>query len=332
MWTSWGYVLSVSSRRVKIILLMREKKDYLLLFLKGIGMGAADVIPGVSGGTIAFISGIYGELIDSIKSINFTTLKLLLTGKISAFFKAVNGWFLLSVFGGIAVSIFSLAQLMKWLLTTHPVPVWSFFFGLILVSSAFIIRSSDKFGVKGWISFIVGVLVAFFITSVSPVKTTEALWFVFLSGSIGICAMILPGISGAFILLLLGKYLYIMTAVTEFNLPVILVFVAGAAIGLILFSNFLSWLLNHYHTLTIALLAGFMIGSLNKVWPWKIVKTWAEGSHGDMVPVTEQNVLPATYADVTGLDSTVFAAITLFLIGIFLLITIETIGAKMKRS
>lgn len=311
---------------------MRKKKDYLFLFLKGIGMGAADVIPGVSGGTIAFISGIYEELINSIKSINFTTLKLLFTGKVGAFFNAVNAWFLLSVFGGIAVSIFSLAQLMKWLLTNHPIPVWSFFFGLILVSAVFIIRSSDKFKVRGWIAFISGILVSFFITSVSPVNTPEALWFVFLSGSIGICAMILPGISGAFILLLLGKYLYIMTAVTELNLLVIMVFVAGAATGIILFSNLLSWLLKYYHTVTIALLAGFMIGSLNKVWPWKIVETWAQNSHGEMVAITERNVLPATYSDISGHDSFLAIAIALFLVGIFLLIAIETIGAKMKRS
>jgi len=311
---------------------MRGKNDYLILFLKGIGMGAADVIPGVSGGTIAFISGIYEELINSIKSITFATLKLLISGKIGAFFNAVNGWFLLSVFGGVAVSIFSLAQLMKWLLTTHPVPVWSFFFGLILVSSVFIIRSSDQFGVKGWLAFVIGIILSFFITSVSPVNTPEALWFVFLAGSIGICAMILPGISGAFILLLLGKYLFIMTAVTELNLPVILVFIAGAATGLIMFSKFLSWLLKYYHTVTIALLAGFMIGSLNKVWPWKIVETWTSGSHGEMVALTERNVLPLTYSEITGHDSFFYSAIALFIIGIFLLIAVETIGAKMKRS
>ncbi len=310
---------------------MREKKDYLILFLKGIGMGAADVIPGVSGGTIAFISGIYEELLNSIKSINFKTLRLLFNGKVGAFFKAINGLFLLSVFGGIAVSIFSLAQLMKWLLTNHPVPVWSFFFGLILVSTVYVVRSSGRFRVIGWISFIVGILIAYLITSFSPGSTPEALWFIFLSGAIGICAMILPGISGAFILLLLGKYLFIMTAVSEFNILVILVFVAGAATGLILFSNFLSWLLKHYHTITIAMLAGFMIGSLNKVWPWKIVETWTKNSHGDMVALTERNVLPATYSEISGHSSFLPAAIALFLVGILLLIAIETIGDKMKR-
>jgi putative membrane protein len=311
---------------------MRDKADYFLLFLKGIGMGVADVIPGVSGGTIAFISGIYEELVNSIKSINFTTLRLLFTGKIATFFKAINGLFLLSVFGGVAVSIFSLAQLMKWLLTNHPIPVWSFFFGLILASTVFVVRSTDRFRFMGWISFVAGILIAYWITSITPVNTPEALWFIFLSGAIGICAMILPGISGAFILLLLGKYLYLMTAVTEFNIPVIVVFVAGAATGLILFSNLLSWLLKNHHVVTIAMLAGFMIGSLNKVWPWKIVELSVKGSHGEIVPLTERNVLPYAYSTSTGNESAVVSAIVFFIVGILLLVVIETIGDKLKRA
>jgi len=210
---------------------MRQAKDYLMLVLKGAGMGAADVIPGVSGGTIAFISGIYEELIGSLKSINFKSLKLLFTGKLTSFFAAINGWFLLAVFGGVAISIFSLAQLMKWLLTNHPIPVWSFFFGLILVSAFYILRSAGRMMLTSWISLLAGVAIAWIITTISPATTPDTWWFIFIAGSIGICAMILPGISGAFILLLLGKYLFMITAISELDIPVILIFVAGVSIG-----------------------------------------------------------------------------------------------------
>jgi putative membrane protein len=311
---------------------MRLAKDYLILVLKGAGMGAADVIPGVSGGTIAFISGIYEELIGSLKSINFKSLKLLFTAQFASFFAAINGWFLLSVFGGVAISIFSLAQLMKWLLTNYPIPVWSFFFGLILVSAYYVVRSVGKPGLPGWISFVAGVAIAWVITTISPASTPDALWFIFIAGSIGICAMILPGISGAFILLLLGKYLYMITAISELNIVVILIFIAGAATGLILFSNLLSWLLKNYRTITISLLAGFMIGSLNKVWPWKITVTSIIGSHGELVPLTERNVLPAAYTAATGNGSSLALAVALFLTGILILIVLETVGNKEKQK
>jgi len=263
--------------------------------------------------------------------VNLQSLKLLVSGRFSLFFNAINAWFLLSVFGGIAVSIFSLAKLMKWLLTSYPVPVWSFFFGLILTSAFFVLKTAGKLKINGWIAFLFGIIISYFITAVSPVTTPEALWFIFLCGAIGICAMILPGISGAFILLLLGKYLYIMTAVTDLNLPVIIVFVAGAAIGLILFSNLLSWFLKSFHTVTIAILAGFMIGSLNKVWPWKVVLTSMDGTHGEIIPITEKNVLPGLYSSATGIDSQLIYAIALFLAGILLLFVIESISKKVKQ-
>jgi putative membrane protein len=310
---------------------MRQTKDFVILVLKGIGMGAADVIPGVSGGTIAFISGIYEELISSIKSINFKSLRLLFTGRVSSFIDAVNGWFLLAVFGGVAISIFSLAQLMKWLLTNHPIPVWSFFFGLILISAFYILRSAGRLKISGWGAFVIGVAISLVITTISPATTPESWWFIFIAGAIGICAMILPGISGAFILLLLGKYLFMITAITELNIPIILLFIAGAATGLILFSNLLSWLLKNYNTLTIALLAGFMIGSLNKVWPWKLVKSFVTGSHGEIVPVTERNVFPETYSAETGLESGLALAIILFITGILLLVVIETVGKRVNK-
>lgn len=301
---------------------MANLLKYVGVAFKGVCMGAADVIPGVSGGTIAFLMGIYGELLDSIKSINGEAFKLLLSGKIAAFLKHVNGKFLLSLFAGIIISVFSLARLMKYLLEFHPIPLWSFFFGLILASAIYILKGLDKWSVQNIISLLVGVACAAFICLASPAQTPDALWFVFLSGAIAICAMILPGISGSFILLLLGKYAFVMTAVTELNIPVLAVFAAGCAIGIISFSHFLSWLLKKYYMRTIALLSGFMVGSLLKVWPWKV----PGAQEGFDYPS-----LPGTFESVTGADPQVFMAIAFMVIGLAMVLLIEFFAAKGQK-
>lgn len=258
----------------------RTAKDYLLLALKGMGMGAADVVPGVSGGTIAFIVGIYEELVGSIKNADKAVASLL-KGKIGDFWKGINGSFLLAVAVGIGISFLSLAKLITWALSVYPVPVWAFFFGLVLASTIFVSKQVTSWKYNRWIAFVAGAAIAFYITVATPAQTPDALWFIFLSGAIAICAMILPGISGSFILLLLGKYEYMMQVIGNLNVPVIAVFIAGAAIGIVLFSKFLSFLLKNYHDITIAALAGFMLGSLNKVWPWK--------------DAAESNTLPTEY-------------------------------------
>lgn len=270
----------------------RTTKDYGLLLLKGMGMGAADVVPGVSGGTIAFIVGIYEELINSIKSINGTTLKLLLTGKIGKFWSAINANFLLALVSGIAISIFSLAKAITYLLQYHPILVWAFFFGLVLASTWFVSKEVKQWGWKTGLSFLVGALIAYYITVATPAESSNALPFIFLSGAIAICAMILPGISGSFILVLMGKYFYIMEAVKSFNIPVMLTFMAGAAIGITSFSRVLSFALRRFHDITIAVLSGFMLGSLNKVWPWKETLSTYTDSHGAIKPLLESNILP----------------------------------------
>jgi len=221
---------------------------YLVLILKGMGMGAADVVPGVSGGTIAFITGIYEELIDSIKSINYKNLKLLFTGKVAAFWKAVNMNFLMAIVFGIGISVFSLARLLKFILENYPELIWSFFFGLIVASAIYVARQIKVWNVFSVVSLIVGVAVAYVITEVAPTETTNAYWFIFVSGAIAICAMILPGISGSFILLLLGKYEFIIGAISELKIAIIAVFLSGAAVGIISFSNVLSWLLKNTTT------------------------------------------------------------------------------------
>lgn len=272
----------------------RSVKDYLVISLKGIAMGAADVVPGVSGGTIAFIVGIYEELLESIKSINITSLKLLFTGKIGAFWKAINGNFLFTLVAGIAISIFSLARVITYLLDTYPVLVWAFFFGLVLASTWIVSKDIKKWNWKIILCFIVGAVVAFFITVATPAETPNSLWFIFLCGAIAICAMILPGISGSFILVLLGKYSYIMESVKNLDLIVIIVFMIGAIIGITSFSRLLSYTLRNFYDVTVAILAGFMLGSLNKVWPWKETTETFIDSHGIVKPLTEVNIWPNT--------------------------------------
>ncbi len=309
----------------------RSIKEYLVLVLKGMGMGAADVVPGVSGGTIAFITGIYSELINSIKSIDVKAFKLLLSGKFSEFWKKINGTFLVAVFAGIFISILSLAKLLKFLLENYPILVWSFFFGLIVASAIFVGKNIKKWKPGIIIAAIIGIIIAYFITVISPAEANTSYWFIFVSGAIAICAMILPGISGSFILVLLGMYKFILQAVSDFNISVVLTFMAGAAIGIIAFSNVLSWFLKKYYDYTIAVLAGFMIGSLNKVWPWKkVIETFTD-RHGEIKPLIEENILPGTFEQVTGNDSMLLWSILLAVAGILLILLFERFSEPVKK-
>jgi len=307
----------------------RTLKDYLVVGLKGIAMGAADVIPGVSGGTIAFITGIYEELINSIKSINATNLKLLLKFQFKEFWQAVNGNFLLVLFSGIAFSFLSLAKVMLFLVHNYPIQVWAFFFGLVLASVWYVISQIEKIQWKQMLSFVVGAVIAYFITEQSPAETPNELWFIFLCGAIAICVMILPAMSGGFILLLLGKYFYMMEALSTLNLKVIGVFIAGAIVGIISFSNVLSWLLARYRNITLSLLGGFMFGSLNKIWPWKQTLETFVDRHGVVQPLVQKNILPHTYEQLTG-NSHLIGAIALFLLGVSIVFVIEFIANKLK--
>ena len=306
--------------------------QYLLLAAKGCAMGMADVVPGVSGGTIAFISGIYEELIESIKSVNGTALRLLGTLRLKEFWRHVNGRFLLPVLIGIGIAIFSLARLMTYLLTNHPIAIWSFFFGLIVASALLVARQIGLWDWRTVLAFAVGAAAAWWITVATPAETPDDWWFVMLSGAIAICAMILPGISGAFILLLLGKYQYIMHAVGEFDIPVIAVFVIGAAAGIISFSHLLSWLLKHWHDVTVAVLMGFMVGSLNKVWPWKeTVETYLD-SHGVAQPLVQNNIAPGTFEQLTGQPSLLVQAILLGIVGFLVIYGIELVARMIVKK
>lgn len=309
----------------------RTIKNYFTLALKGMGMGAADVVPGVSGGTIAFITGIYEELINSIKSLNLNAVKLFFRGKFAEFWQAINGTFLISVFLGVGISIFSLAKGLEFLLNNYPILVWSFFFGLIVASAIYVSRSIEKWNAETVIAGIIGIGVAYGITIITPAEANTSYWFIFLSGSIAICAMILPGISGSFILVLLGMYKFILEAVGNMEIAIILTFLLGAVVGIISFSNVLSWLLKKYHNLTIAVLAGFMVGSLNKVWPWKEVTKTIIDRHGELKPIAERNILPGTYEQITGDEALLLGAVILVLVGFALIFVIEGLGKKLKK-
>ncbi|WP_299991690.1 DUF368 domain-containing protein [uncultured Bacteroides sp.] len=297
----------------------RTLKDYALLTLKGVGMGAADVVPGVSGGTIAFIVGIYDELIDSIKSINGNSLKLFFTGKWGEFWKAVNGSFLISILLGIAISVFSLAKIITWLLTDYPVMVWAFFFGLVLASTWFVGKGIKEWNWKTVLAFVIGAAVAYYITVAAPAETPSNLLFIFLCGAVAICAMILPGISGSFILVLLGKYFFIMEAVKTLDVKILLMFFAGACLGITSFARILSYALKHFRNMTLAVLTGFMLGSLNKVWPWKETLETFTDRHGVVKPLVEVNVLPNQY---------IMEAVLLMIVGFFMVYFLERLSTR----
>ncbi|NHO68298.1 DUF368 domain-containing protein [Aestuariicella hydrocarbonica] len=281
-------------------------------------MGAADVIPGVSGGTIAFITGIYTDLIDSLRSCDHKAVKCLLQEGIPSAWRHINGTFLLAVFGGILVSIFSLAKLMTYCLETQPILVWALFFGLILSSSLLLLQQVPGWNVRRVLLFVGGAAFVIGVSLIKPTQLPDEWWVVFSAGMIAICAMILPGISGGFLLLMMGLYSTIIGAVSSFNFAILIPLGIGCLIGLLLFSHVLSWLLHHFEAATMAFLTGVLIGSLKIIWPWKQTLETVIDRHGDTVPLVQANILPNHYTVMTGEPSQLVSAILMCLIGICL--------------
>ncbi len=303
----------------------RSLKEYIVIGLKGMAMGAADVVPGVSGGTIAFISGIYEELLASISNVNFELLKTLKSDGIKAAWKQVNGSFLLVLFIGIFISIISLAKTIKWLLENEPILLWSFFFGLVLASIIYIGKQISKWNTKAIIILIIGAFVAYYITTLNPLVTeNSSLLFMFLAGSIAICAMILPGISGAFIMVLLGAYKPILSALNDRDYKTVATVFLGAIVGLLVFSKILKWMFTNYKNYTLAILTGFIVGSLNKIWPWKETLTWRINSHDLEVPFKQQSVSPFSFDG----DPKLMFAIILAFVGFGLILLMEKLAVK----
>jgi putative membrane protein len=286
-------------------------------------MGAADVVPGVSGGTIAFISGIYEELISSINGISFALLTTLRKEGFRAFWKSLNGNFLLAVVSGIALSVASLARLISWLLETKPVLLWSFFFGLVLASIFLVAKAIGRWHPGTITMFVIGAITAWFITSLPPIENSAGLPFLFLSGALAICAMILPGISGAFILVLLGSYKTVLDAVHLRNLAILGTVALGALFGLLSFARLLKWMFAHFKNGTLALLTGFILGSLNKIWPWKrVLETRVYGEK--VVPIREENISPFHYDG----DPQLVYAILLAIVGFSIIFILEKQASK----
>jgi len=311
---------------------MRSAKDYGLLALKGAGMGAADVVPGVSGGTIAFITGIYEELIETINQISLVSLQILFKKGLKPFWTAINGNFLVGLFAGIALSVVSLAKLITYLLATHPITIWSFFFGLVLASVPLVAKSIKNWSGSRYFGFAAGTIIAFLITELPPVEDPGASWYLFVSGMFAICAMILPGISGSFILLLLGSYSTVLQALNDRDMLSIGIFGGGCIIGILAFSRFLKWMFARYHDVTIALLSGFLLGSLNKLWPWKntlesFVKHPGEPDE-EIVPLIQENILPSTFTELNGVDAQLGAAVALAAAGIAIIFIMDRFAPK----
>jgi len=303
----------------------RNLKEYIVIGLKGMAMGAADVVPGVSGGTIAFISGIYEELLASISNVNFKLLKTLKTAGIKGAWKQVNGSFLMALFIGICISILSLAKTIKWLLENEPVLLWSFFFGLVLASIIYIGKQISKWNAIAIVILIIGAFVAYYVTTLNPLVTeNSSLLFMFLAGAIAICAMILPGISGAFIMVLLGAYKPILSAVNDRDYKTIAAVFFGAIVGLLAFSKILKWLFTNYKNYTLAILTGFIVGSLNKIWPWKETLTYRTNSHGLEVPLKQQSISPLSFDG----DPKLMLAIVLAMVGFGLILLMEKLAVK----
>lgn len=243
--------------------------QHILTAVKGFFMGAANVVPGVSGGTIALITGIFNEIIEALNSLMVPdTWECLLKGRIGEFWHRIHGGFIVALGIGIVASIFSLAKLMTYVLEHFPIMTWAFFFGLIIASAVLMFRDIKGWKVKDALFALLGILLGIAVCTLSPTETPDDMWFIFVCGAIAICTMILPGISGSFILLILGKYNYIMDAISTLNWPVMAVFGAGCVIGIMAFTKFLHWLLARYGRATMLVLLGFILGSLIKVWPW----------------------------------------------------------------
>ena len=294
------------------------------MLLKGVAMGAADIVPGVSGGTIAFITGIYEELLKSISSINIKIFNLLKDKNFKTAWDKINGNFLTCVFSGILFSVFSLSKTITFLIKSYPVFVWSFFFGLILASSFVIGRTIKIWNFQKVISLVFGAFIALSITRLSPVENPESIFYIFISGAIAICAMVLPGVSGSFILLLMGSYTLILRALNELNLTVVLVFSFGCLVGLLSFARLLSKFFKSYRDLTIAVLTGFLIGSVNKVWPWKIVVLTRVDSSGNTVPFIEESVMPYNFDG----NPKILLALSFSAVGFFIVYFLNRLSTK----
>jgi len=309
----------------------RSLGDYVGLVARGFCMGAADVVPGVSGGTMAFILGIYEELVESIRIIGRPVFwRPVFSLRWRQAFQVLNWPFLLAVASGIGLAVISLARGLEWLLIHRPVLLWSFFFGLVLGSALMVSRRVKRWRLPLWTALLVGASGAYLLVGLVPLQTPNSWWFLLFSGALAVCAMILPGISGAFVLLLLGKYHTVLNAVNQRDVVTLAFVAVGAAIGLVSFAQLLGWLFRRYHDVTVALLIGLMLGSLRKVWPWKVTLETVSDSRGELIPIVQQNIFPDLFIG-TAPNGESFAAIGLAVVGFIIVVFLEQRGGRRGR-
>lgn len=306
----------------------RSTRFYSLLFLKGMAVGAADLVPGVSGGTIAFISGIYEELVDSIRNLRPQLLAIGYREGFGALWREANATFLVTLLAGVLCSVFSLARLIAWVLEEHPILIWSFFFGLIIASIIFIARRYTRFGWPEQLALLAGTLLGFIIVFSPPLQMHHSTTVLFLSGALAACAMILPGVSGTFILMLLGMYRTVLDGVVSGDVVLLVTFASGAVFGLLVFSRVLSWMLRHYHDLTMTTMTGFLIGSLALIWPWKLPLEVIYDDRGRETVLSFENLLPWQYEQIMGIDAHTMAALGCMTLGLILVLGLESIGNR----
>ena len=320
----------------------------LSLFFKGVAMGAADVVPGVSGGTIAFITGIYEELIETLSGLSLGLLKTLRKEGFSAFWSKLNGGFLLTLFAGIFTSLISLAVGVEYVLEHYPILLWSFFFGLIVASVWLMGKQVSKWSLSTILSLVIGSMIAYYITTISPSSGNETWWYILISGSVAITAMILPGISGSFILLLMGMYTTVLGALSDsvksattgawvelaVSGKIIILFIIGCLTGLILFSKALNWLFKSYRDISISVLTGFLIGSLNKIYPWKHVLENFTKYPGtvkeEIIPIVIENVSPFQFNELGYGEHQLGLSIVVALLGVAVIIVLDRFSPKEK--
>ncbi len=323
-------------------MLQRNLLQYLLITVKGLAMGAADVVPGVSGGTIAFISGIYEELIQTINNLDFGFFKSWKNQGFKEAWKKYNLGFLTALLTGILISILSLAKLITWLIDDYPIMVWSFFFGLVVASILYVGKQIGPWRIVIFLAIAVASVFSYFLTVMDPIGTPDATWFLFLAGFIAIIAMILPGISGAFILLLLGAYTSVIGYITQFGEGILTlnatlfwdaslkltVFALGAITGIKVFSKVLTWMFQHHKNIILAVLTGFMIGALNKIWPWKQVLEYRMNHAGEQIPFIEKSILPSNFEA----DPQILYAVLFGVIGFLVIFLLEKLAGSMENK
>lgn len=296
-------------------------KRYLSLFIKGMGIGSADILPGVSGGTIALITGIYDELLEAIQAFDLTAFRLFRTGQFKLLWKHLHGDFLLPLSVGVGLSLSTAVRLVTYLLAYHPIQTWSLIGGLLAVSACTVYQKIRQWRLHTILTSLGGIFLAHSVTQATPLHTPNTGWFIGLSGIIAVCAMLLPGISGSFMLLLLGKYAFMLDALKNLKLDILVTFSLGGVVGLLGFSRLIAWLLRKYHDNTLALLAGFMLGSLRKVWPWKQCCTPL--TLGSSSLVVAQNVSPLQFQANCHQDPLVLQALFWMSLGMLLVVSLE---------